>query len=134
MGRSNAEFEKGRWQLPYEGQALFHGSPNELKVGEIVHPQRSEPAKGIHVPVAWATTSHKDAKAQADRRANGGSTVFNEDANTGSTVYTVEPVNPEETYGTPAGRIYPGERDGINYHFISKHGFRVIGVHNGQKY
>lgn len=116
MGR-NSEFDLGRFSIKYSGESLFHGSPETLNVGDVVTAKNSEEHNGINTPVAWATTSHQDAKAQGDYHEAGNSTV-----------YTVEPVNAEETHGIPSGRIYPGQK-GINTHFISKHGFKVTGVH-----
>lgn len=118
MARSKADFDLGRFNIPFAGEDIYHGSPNKLNVGDVVFPKHAEEQSGINVPVAWATTSHQDARAQGGYHEQGESNV-----------YKVEPVNPEETHGIYSGRIFPGQK-GLNKHFISKHGFRVVGMHN----
>ena len=113
MGRNNTDFDLGRFSLPYEGQPLFHGSPSTFTEGDTIEAKNAEEQRGVNAPVAWATTSQKDAEAQGGY--HGGK----------ANVYQVEPMNPEETHGILSGRMYPGEK-GFNHHFISKHGFRVV--------
>jgi hypothetical protein len=113
MTRNNADFDLGRFHVPYEGQLLFHGSPSKFEEGSLIEAKNSEELRGVNVPVAWATTSQKDAEAQGGYSGEE------------SSVYQVEPINPKETHGITSGRIYPGEK-GLNHHFISKHGFKVV--------
>ena len=117
MGRNMPDFNKDRFNIPYQGEELFHGSPETMDIGSIIAPKRAEEDKGINVPVAWATTSHQDAAAQGGYHESGKATI-----------YKVEPVNPDETKGIIHGKLFPGQTE-FTKHFISKHGFKIIGVH-----
>lgn len=120
MGRNNADFNEGSFTVEYSGEPLFHGTRQQLSVGDTVGVSPAEPHKGINVPVAWTTTSPVDASHYGARSAGDGEV----------NVYTVAPVKPEGLRGAYSATIHPGERT-LNKHFVSKHGFVVTGVHNG---
>lgn len=119
MTRNNADFQEGRFTVPYEGQDLFHGTRQVLSVGDHIGIAPAEPHKGVNIPVAWTTTHPVDAAHYGSYDAGDGAV----------NVYTVVPVNNDSVRGIQSGVMRPGVRGAV-HHFVSKHGFVVTGVHN----
>lgn len=102
------------------GPQFYHGSPNYLKIGDVVEPTIKWPL-GDNIVYAYATTDKAVAKRYARQSPEsqtgvhrlGQGTLF-------GTIYNVEPVDPEEVAGQRA--------EGSEKAVVSTKGFRVTGV------
>jgi hypothetical protein len=92
------------WAPVYSGEELFYGTTRGADTDKI----------------EWATDNATLATYVIARQYGDDNVV----------VYTVAPVNPEETQGVYSGHIIANTRT-LSKNFKSKYGFVVTGVHNG---